>query len=63
MNRLKYFCENANEYHVISAGSPLGTLLAKPKSYPVRKVNILNIYPMTFTEFLEATDSGLYSYY
>ena len=41
----------------------LGTLLAKPKSYPVGKVNLLNISPMTFDEFLAATDEGLYSYY
>jgi len=63
LNSLKYFCEKANEYHIISAGSLLGTLLAKPKSYPVGKVNLLNISPMTFDEFLAATDEGLYSYY
>ena len=63
LNTLKYFNEKANEYHVIAAGSLLGTLLAKPKSYPVGMVNILDIYPMTFDEFLEATDSGLYSFY
>ena len=44
LNTLKYFCENANDYHIIAAGSLLGTLLAQPKSYPVGKVNILNIY-------------------
>jgi len=63
LNSLKYFCENAGEYHVISAGSLLGTLLAKPKSYPVGKVNLLSIDPMTFDEFLDATDEGLYRYY
>lgn len=63
LNSLKYFCEKANEYHIISAGSLLGTLLAKPKSYPVGKVNLLNISPMTFDEFLAALDEGLYSYY
>ena len=63
LNTLKYFKEKANEYHVIAAGSLLGTLLAKPKSYPVGMVNILNIYPLTFDEFLEATESTLYSYY
>ena len=63
LNSLKYFCEKANEYHIISAGSLLGTLLAKPKSYPVGKVNLLNISPMTFDEFLDATDEGLHSYY
>lgn len=63
LNSLKYFYENANEYHVISAGSLLGTLLAQPKSYPVGKVNIINIYPFTFEEFLCAVDSSLYNYY
>lgn len=63
LNALKYFKEKANEYHVIAAGSLLGTLLAQPKSYPVGMVNLLDIYPMTFDEFLEATDPGLYTYY
>ncbi len=63
LNSLKYFYEKANQYHVISAGSLLGTLLAKPKSYPVGKVNVINIYPMTFEEFLCAVDEGLYQYY
>lgn len=63
LNALKYFKEKANGYHVIAAGSLLGTLLAKPKSYPVGMVNLLNIYPLTFDEFLEATDPTLYIYY
>ncbi len=63
LNSLKYFKENANEYHVIAAGSLLGTLLAQPKSYPVGMVNLLDIYPLTFDEFLEATDVALYQYY
>ena len=63
LNSLKYFKEKANEYHVIAAGSLLGTLLAEPKSYPVGMVNLLNIYPMTFDEFLGAVDPGLYTYY
>lgn len=63
LNALKYFKEKANEYHVIAAGSLLGTLLAKPKSYPVGMVNLLDIYPLTFEEFLEATDPALYAYY
>ncbi len=63
LNSLKYFKEKANEYHVIVAGSLLGTLLAKPKSYPVGMVNLLDIYPLTFDEFLEATDFGMYSFY
>lgn len=63
LNTLKYFREKANDYHVIAAGSLLGTLLAKPKSYPVGMVNLLAIYPLTFDEFLDATDSALYIYY
>ena len=63
LNSLKYFKENANEYHVIVAGSLLGTFLAGPKSYPVGMVNILDIYPLVFGEFLEATDPILYDYY
>lgn len=63
LNTLKYFKEKANEYHVIAAGSLLGTLLAKPKSYPVGMVNLLDIHPLTFDEFLDATDPSLYAYY
>ena len=63
LNALKYFKEKANEYHVIAAGSLLGTLLAKPKSYPVGMVNLLDIFPLIFEEFLEATDAPLFAYY
>lgn len=63
LNSLKYFKENANEYHVIAAGSLLGTLLANPKSYPVGMVNLLDIAPLTFGEYLEATDPSLFAYY
>jgi len=63
LNTLKYFHEKANEYHVISAGSLLGTLLAQPKSFPVGQVNLLELYPMAFDEFLAAIDPPLYSFY
>ena len=63
LNALKYFKEKANEYHVIAAGSLLGTLLAQPKSYPVGMVNLLEVTPLTFDEFLDATDPMLYIYY
>lgn len=63
LNTLKYFKEKANDYHVIAADSLLGTLLATPKSYPVGMVNLLDIYPLTFDEFLDATDPTLYTYY
>ena len=63
LNSLKYFKEKANEYHVIAAGSLLGTLLAEPKSYPVGMVNLLDIFPLGFDEFLDATDPALFTYY
>ena len=54
INSLKYFCENAPQYHIACAGSLLGIALAKPSSFPVGKVNFMQIDPMTFTEFLLA---------
>ncbi len=63
LNSLKYFYEQANEYHVMAAGSLLGTLLAQPKSYPVGMVNLLELGPLTFDEFLLATDEPLGRYY
>lgn len=63
LNSLKYFKENADDYHIISAGSLLGTLLSQPKSYPVGMVNLINIYPLTFGEFLEAVQPELYECY
>ena len=62
LNALKYFNEEANEYHIIAAGSLLGTLLAEPMSYPVGKVNLLDIYPMDFEEFLGAIQPDLLKY-
>lgn len=63
LNALKYFKEKANEYHVMAAGSLLGTLLAQPKSYPVGMVNLLALSPLTFDEFLAAVDPSLFAYY
>ena len=51
---LKYFCENAPQYHVAVAGSLLGLTMHRGESFPVGKVDILHIYPMTFDEFLLA---------
>ena len=63
INSLKYFCENASEYHVVCAGSLLGITLAKPSSFPVGKVDFMNISPMTFSEFLIANgDESLVNY-
>lgn len=58
INAMKYFCENAPEYHIACAGSLLGVALAKPSSFPVGKVNFMQIDPMTFTEFLMAGGDG-----
>ena len=63
INSLKYFYENAPEYHIACAVSLLGITLAKPASFPVGKVNLLHIYPMTFKEFLLANqDENLVKY-
>lgn len=51
---LKYFYEQTPEYHVIAAGSMLGIALHEGTSFPVGKVDFLNLYPMTFREFLLA---------
>ena len=52
---LKYFCENAAEYHIVAAGSLLGISIHQGTGFPVGKVDRLNMYPMTFSEFLEAS--------
>ena len=51
---LKYFCENAPQYHIITAGSLLGITLHQKTSFPVGKVDFLTLYPMSFNEFLLA---------
>ncbi len=57
---LKYFCENAPEYHVVSAGSLLGVAIHGDNSFPVGKVNTIQLYPMTFAEFLDAIGETRY---
>ena len=60
LTSLKYFNENANNYHIIAAGSLLGLAINRGHySFPVGKVNILNMYPMNFEEFLYATGNEL----
>lgn len=60
---MKYFCENAPQYHVACAGSLLGVALARPAAFPVGKVHFIRIDPMTFTEFLHANgDANLAAY-
>lgn len=51
---LKYFCENAPQYHVAVAGSLLGIAMRQGESFPVGKVDILHMYPLTFDEYLLA---------
>lgn len=61
LNTLKYFCEDAPEYYVVSAGSLLGLMLAK--GFPVGKVDFMPLAPMTFEEFLKANgDNNLVEY-
>jgi predicted AAA+ superfamily ATPase len=60
LNSLKYFSEKAGEYHIATAGSLIGIKLSRPRSFPVGKVNFLNMYPLTFLEYLDAVGkSGL----
>lgn len=53
---LKYFYENAPQYHIVCAGSLLGIALHQGTSFPVGKVDFLKLYPLSFKEFLMATD-------
>ena len=57
---LKYFCENAPEYAVAAAGSLLGLSAHEGSGYPVGKVDSLDLYPMSFREFLDATGNSLF---
>ncbi|MCD7892448.1 MAG: ATP-binding protein [Erysipelotrichaceae bacterium] len=56
LKALKYFCENAPEYHIIAAGSLLGIALHEGTSFPVGKVNFINLYPLSYREFLKANN-------
>ncbi|MFZ3150292.1 MAG: ATP-binding protein [Anaerolineaceae bacterium] len=55
LTSLKYFHENAPEYHILAAGSALGVALHEGTSFPVGKVEFLDLYPLSFTEFLLAS--------
>ena len=57
LTSLKYFCENAPEYHIVCAGSLLGIALRKQLSFPVGKVDFMTLYPMSYVEFLRAYGS------
>jgi uncharacterized protein len=54
LSTLKYFQEDMPEMHIVVAGSLLGVMNMEDESFPVGKVNIMNLYPMTFDEFLLA---------
>lgn len=63
LNSLKYFCEDAPQYHVIAAGSLLGVAIRKKNmSVPVGKVQIVKMLPVTFKEFLQEVDERTYHY-
>lgn len=62
LNSLKYFCEDAPEYHVVAAGSLLGVSLSHGDSFPVGKVDFIKMYPVTFREFLYADDRQIFDF-
>ncbi len=61
LTALKYFCEDSREYHIIAAGSLLGIHQHNGTGFPVGKVNMMTLYPMSFTEFLAAMGKELLS--
>ena len=62
LNSLKYFSENAPGFYVVCAGSLLGITLSRGLSFPVGKVDFLNLYPLSFPEFLAVSEPALLSY-
>ena len=63
LNSLKYFCEDAPQYHVIAAGSLLGVAVKKRRmAVPVGKVRIMRMHPISFREFLRASDPSTFDY-
>ncbi|MDR1588849.1 MAG: ATP-binding protein [Oscillospiraceae bacterium] len=60
LTSLKYFSENAPQYQIICAGSLLGVALHQGTSFPVGKAEFLDLYPLSFTEFLSAVGGGQY---
>jgi predicted AAA+ superfamily ATPase len=63
LTSLKFFCEEAPEYHIACAGSLLGVMTAKPHSFPVGKVDLFKMYPMSFKEFLIANSEDVMAEY
>lgn len=62
LNSLKYFCEEMPDLAIVSAGSLLGVALSRGVSFPVGKVDFLDVTPVTFSEFLQGYDPNLFSY-
>ncbi len=62
LNALKYFCENAPEYAIASAGSLLGVAMSRGSSFPVGKVDFLHLHPICFSEFLSVADPNLFAF-
>ena len=63
LNSLKYFCEDAPQYHIIAAGSLLGVVVKRHHmTVPVGKVKVMRMYPISFKEFLRAADESIYNY-
>lgn len=64
LNSLKYFCEIAPEYNIVCAGSLMGVALNRSgASFPVGKVDFMNLYPVSFKEYLRAINPQLYAVY
>ncbi len=61
LTSLKYFYENAPQYHIVCAGSLLGIALHEGTSFPVGKVDFLKLYPLSFREFLMGTGNGRFA--
>lgn len=62
LNSLKYFCEERPDYAIACAGSLLGVAMSRGNSFPVGKVDFLQLHPVTFSEFLASAAPELYSY-
>ena len=60
---LKYFCENAPQYHIVCVGSLLGVKLSNKSSFPVGKVEFVTMYPMSFSEFVRANGEEMLADY
>ena len=63
LNSLKYFCEDAPQYHIVAAGSLLGVAVKQRKmAVPVGKINVMRMYPLSFREFLRASEPSVFEF-